>query len=227
MCPIVLPESRKLVYEEVIPPKTGFSTIVKKGQYFRIIDLMGKQMVDVAFFNVHNTKEKHSNIRSLARQFVVRPQAAYRIKDKLTTGDIIISTAFSPMMTIVADTPVPGGVHKVFGPSCSKELYEFLGYPDHPGCLDILADLLAKYGVSPEEIPDTFDVFMNIEHDVAAGEWRIKEPVSRPGDYIEFRAEMDCIVALSNCPFDVDINISANIQGNGGVCTPIKVEIYE
>ena len=227
MCPIVIPESRRLVYEEVIPPKTGFSTIVKKGQYFRIIDLMGKQMVDVAFFNVNNTKEKHSNIRSLSRQFVVRPQAASRTKDKLTTGDVIISTAFSPMMTIVADTPVPGGVHKVFGPSCCKELYEFLGYPDHPGCLDILADVLAKYGISPEEIPMTFDVFMNNEHDVAAGEWRVKEPVSRPGDYIEFRAEMDCIVALSNCPWDIDFSPRMKIQVRSAVCTPIKVEIYE
>ena len=135
MCPIVMPQSRRLIHEEVIPPKSGFSTIVKRGQYLRIIDLMGKQMVDVAFFNARNIKEKHSNIRSVARQFVVRPQAAYRIKDRLTTGDVIISTAFSPMMTIVADTPVPGGVHKVFGPTCSGSSMNTLAILTTPAAL--------------------------------------------------------------------------------------------
>jgi hypothetical protein len=49
----------------------------------------------------------------------------------------------------------------------------------------------------------------------------IGEPVSRPGDYIEFRAEMDCIVGFSNCPLD------ALAPCNAYHCTPVKVEIYE
>ena len=48
----------------------------------------------------------------------------------------------------------------------------------------------------------------------------IGEPVSRPGDYIEFRAEMDCLVGLSNCPED------ALTPCNGRKCTPVKVEVY-
>ena len=130
------------------------------------------------------------------------------------------------MMTIVADTPVPKGIHKAWGPSCSKELYEYLGYPGREGCRDIIAHEIAKYDISIEEIPETFDVFMRIEHDAAAGVWQIREPVSQPGDYIEFRAEMDCIVALSNCPMDVDIG-STVVSCNGVICTPLKVEIYE
>ena len=125
------------------------------------------------------------------------------------------------MATLVADTPVPGGIHKLVLHCCNRRLYEAFGYPDHDGCWEILSRVLAAYDITPEEIPDSFDVFMNVEHDVVAGEWKIKEPVSRPGDYIEFRMEMDCILALSNCPNDV-IN-----PVNAWVCTPIKVEIYE
>jgi uncharacterized protein YcgI (DUF1989 family) len=46
------------------------------------------------------------------------------------------------------------------------------------------------------------------------------QPVSRAGDYVEFRAEMDLIVGLSNCPLDV-MN-----PCNGYKCTPVKIEVY-
>lgn len=45
--------------------------------------------------------------------------------------------------------------------------------------------------------------------------------VSRPGDYIELRMEMDCIMALSSCPMDVIA------PTNGCSCTPLKVETHE
>ena len=215
---IVIPQSRKLLHEEVIPPKEGFARVIRKGEYLRIIDLMGKQVGDVVFFNVENVKEKNSNGISMSRQ--TQKGEPYKIKDKLSTGDIIFSTAYRPMATIVMDTPVPGGTHKLVIHSCNRGLYERFGYPHLEGCWEILSRVLSPYGISPEEIPDSFDVFMNLEHDVNAGEWRIKEPVSRPGDYIEFRMEMSCIVAISNCPMDVIA------PTNGWVCTPLKGEIY-
>jgi uncharacterized protein YcgI (DUF1989 family) len=151
----------------------------------------------------------------------MRKGQPYKAKDKLTTGDKIFSTAYRPMATIVADTPVPGGIHKLVLHSCNRGLYELMGYPDHDGCWEIFSRLAAKHGIAPEEMPDSFDVFMNVEHDIAAGEYRIKEPVSRPGDYIEFRMEMDCLVIFTNCPMDVIA------PTNGWVCTPLKVEIFE
>ena len=68
---------------------------------------------------------------------------------------------------------------------------------------------------------------MRSEHDVAAGEWQWKEPVSGPGDYIEFRAETDCIVALSNYPMDLNVDLAGLVAVNAGVCTPLKMDIYE
>jgi len=44
---------------------------------------------------------------------------------------------------------------------------------------------------------------MNVQYDPATGMFVILEPVSRPGDYIEFRAEMDLLCALSACPDDI------------------------
>jgi hypothetical protein len=64
------------------------------------------------------------------------------------------------------------------------------------------------------------DLFMNYHHDCARGRWIIGEPVSKPGDHVEFRAEMDLVVGLSNCPLD------ALAPCNAYHCTPVKVEVF-
>jgi hypothetical protein len=56
----------KRIFEHVIPPKLGFGLIVKKGQTLRIIDLEGKQVVDMALFNADNPREKLSTSNSRA-----------------------------------------------------------------------------------------------------------------------------------------------------------------
>jgi uncharacterized protein len=39
--------------------------------------------------------------------------------------------------------------------------------------------------------------------------------VSRPGDYVRLRAEMDCVIAFSACPQDM-------VPINGVACTPTE-----
>ena len=80
-------------------------------------------------------------------------------------------------------------------------LYESYGLGPRDGCHENISKAVAAYGLLPEDIPDTMDLFMNYHHDCAAGHWVIEPGVSKPGDYVEFEAVMDCVVALSNCPF--------------------------
>ena len=141
-------------------------------------------------------------------------------RDRLTEGDTLMSTICRPMLTIVRETPAPKGVHDTHNRMCNRFLYESFGLGPRDGCHENIATAVAPYGL-PEDIPDTMDLFMNYHHDCARGRWVIGEPVSKPGDYIEFRAEMDCIVGLSNCPLDV------LAPCNAYHCTPVKVEILE
>ncbi len=52
------------------------------------------------------------------------------------------------------------------------------------------------------------------------GRYEIEEPISKPGDYIDFRAEMDLFVAISNCPQERN-------PCNGFNPTPLKVVAYQ
>lgn len=209
----------RLVFEKVMPPKTGLAVVVEQGQHLRIIDLEGKQVVDMAVFNLHNLREKLSTSYSRTR-YVPRSAGEYIPRDRLTEGDTLMSTICRPMMTIVKETAEPKGVHDVHNRMCNRFLYESHGVGPRDGCHEIISAAVAPYGLLPEDIPDTMDLFMNYHHDCARGRWVIEEPVTRPGDYIEFRAEMDCLVGLSNCPEDVLTPCNAKR------CTPVKVEVY-
>ena len=50
----------RAVFEKVMPPKSGLAVEVRKGQHFRVTDLEGKQVVDMAVFNLANPREKLS-----------------------------------------------------------------------------------------------------------------------------------------------------------------------
>ena len=92
-------------------------------------------------------------------------------------------------------------MHDVHGRMCNRKLYEALGQPGKDGCHEIIAAAVEPYELKPEDIPDTMDLFMNYHHDSENRWWVLEDGVSKAGDYIEFEAMMDCLVALSNCPF--------------------------
>ena len=81
----------KAVFEKVIPPKTGLAVEVKTGQIFRVTDLEGKQVVDMAVFNLANLREKLSTSYSRTR-YVPEPGQPYIPRDKLVAGDTLMST---------------------------------------------------------------------------------------------------------------------------------------
>jgi uncharacterized protein YcgI (DUF1989 family) len=83
-------------------------------------------------------------------------------------------------------------------------LYETSEY--HPSCFDNLAASLGAYGVVPNEIPTTFNLFMNVEMS-QSGRLTILPPRSRAGDFIELMAETDLLVGLTAC--------SAELSNNG------------
>lgn len=209
-----------VIFDQVLPPKTGLALELKMGQRLRITDLEGKQVVDMALFNRHNLREKLSTSYSRTR-YVPQPGAAYVPRDKLLAGDTLMSTICRPMMKIIEETPNPKGIHDCHNRMCNRFLYESHGIGPVDGCHEIISKAVASYGILPEDIPDTMDLFMNYQHDCGKGHWIIGTPVSKPGDYIEFEAVMDLVVGLSNCPMDV------LAPCNDYNCTPVKATIFE
>lgn len=212
--------SRLTGSSHVLPPKTGYSVLVSAGQVLRVTDLEGKQTVDMVLFNSNNFRERLSTSYSRTR-YTPAPGAPYVKRDRLGAGDTLMSGICRPMMTILEETPEPKGVHSIHNRMCNTWNYVAYGLEPREGCLEILSAAVKSYGILPEDIPDSMDLFMNCHHDCRLGCWITEEPVSRAGDYIEFSVEMDCLVAFSNCPQDT-LNAC-----NGYHCTPVRVDVFD
>ena len=188
-----------------IEPQTGAAFTIKHGQKIRIIDVEGEQVADLYCFEKEEIEEKLSSGHT----------TDYNNKLFLSKGDILYSNRSNPMFTIVADKV---GKHIMLYAPCSQVMFEkSYGVTEaHPNCLDNLVNNLKSYGVQASQITIPLNIFMNIEID-REGEIKIKSPMSKAGDYIELRAEMDMIVGVTAC--------SAG-SCNNFEWTPIDVEIY-
>jgi len=170
-----------------LSPQTGTAFVLAAGETLRVIDPEGEQVADLVAF----TREAAPAWLSSGRTF------DYNDTLYLTTGHVLYSHRSRAMLTITADTV---GRHDFLYTPCSPEtftlLYDHSGH--HPSCLENLVTSLAPHGIQLDGIPTTFNIFMNVEVG-ANGALRILPPRSRPGDYIEFRAETDLLVGLTAC----------------------------
>lgn len=201
-----------------VPPKTGVAVELKKGQRLRVIDLEGKQVVDMCVFNRTNPHEKLSTSWSRTRR---KPGEGWTSADRLVVGDVLLSTLCRPMLTIVGETAEPKGIHDTHIRMCNSLLYEIHGVGPRKACFETVSEVIRPYGIAPEDIPDPFNTFMNLQYSCDENRWVTSEPVTKAGDYIEYRAEMDVLVAFSNCP--EDMLTATNVYK----CTPVQVQVYE
>lgn len=188
------------VTSHTLGPSEGIAVELQPGERVRIVDMRGKQVVDMAVFNLENPREKLSTSYSRSR-YDPETVGRFHPRDRLNVGDYLMSTLNREMMRITGDTAEVKGMHDVHGRMCNRRLYQVLGKGERDGCHEIIAGAVARYDLRAEDIPDTMDLFMNYHHDCAAGHWVIEDGVSKAGDYVELEAVMPCIVALSNCPF--------------------------
>jgi len=187
-----------------ISPRSGAAFRLNHGQTLRVVDPEGVQVSDLLAYNAADVREVISNGRTFDYEETIA----------LTAGNRLWSNRSNPMLAIVEDLV---GRHDFLLTPCSEATFRhfYPGQPVHRGCFGNLAEALAPYGVEPDMIPCAFNLFMNVP--VAAdGRLQVDPPVSRPGDYVRLRAEMDLIVGLTAC--------SAYVS-NGGSFKPIHYEI--
>ena len=178
----------------VLEPQTGTAFELAKGQQLRVIDLEGEQVADLIAFNRSDKTEWLSSGRSID----------YANRIYLTKGDILYSNRSRPMLTIVEDDV---GRHDFLLTPCSPETFQIIykNAETHPSCFHNLATHLAPFGIAPDSIPTTFNIFMNVEIDSNGG-LNILPPRSRARDAIVLRAEMDLIVGLTACSAEMSNN---------------------
>jgi urea carboxylase-associated protein 1 len=168
---------------------------INAGQTVRIVDLEGNQAVDALFYHRHDPAERYSATDTLLHQGSVY----------LTTGSVLRSNLGRPMLTIVADTC---GRHDTLGGACAAESntvrYALQKKYMH-SCRDNFLTALTQTslgidsGITKRDLAPNVNFFMNVPVTPEGG-LRFADGVSAPGKYVEWRAEMDLFLLVSNCP---------------------------
>lgn len=177
----------------IVPARDAAACRVDAGQLLRVIDVEGQQIGDLVCFARENPKEKLSTGETLNFNdwtTRIRPGTSFR------------SNAQRLMLTVVEDTS--GGSHDMFFAACTRAFYaRYGGGQDHVNCRDNLTRVLAEHGIDYLDVPDPINLFQH-SRPRADGSIDVSAPPTRPRDYIALRAEMDLVVAVSSCPFDLD-----------------------
>lgn len=180
-----------------IPAGEGRAFTVSKGQVFRLVQVEEKQVADAVFVNQANIRERfHPG-------FTVWLNCIKGLGNMRRVKELYSAPPFENVMATIEEDKV-GQNFAYMGTRCSRLIYKLrdsVDAPPHRTCQDNLALALAPYRIRPDDIPDVFNIWMNVEIS-KNGCFVIKSPTVRKGDFVRFRAEMDLIVAISACPND-------------------------
>ena len=221
-------EGMEKISELVVPPRDGACFEVPAGSFFRITSVEGPQVGDLNLWNAHDLSERFYSGKT--RQL----HATH-----VSTGDRLWSSlpGLRPLATITHDSldwygwdADGGGIHDVIGTRCDPYTNFMLkGVDYHHCCHSNLARALASWLDMPAReaelhVHDVLNVFMCTGFTLDTHQYFMKASPVRPGDYIEFFAEIDLLGALSACPGG---DCGSSHSDDRTPCYPLRVEVFE
>jgi uncharacterized protein YcgI (DUF1989 family) len=188
-----------------VSAREGRGVELEAGRRFRVVDLEGRQCVDLFAFCADDVSEYHSaeHTRVHVNRLFPRP------------GEHFVTNRRRPILFFEDDrTP---GVHDMLIAACDPTRYEGLGVEGwHASCQENLERAMAALGHDRIEIPQPINLFTNIA--VVDGDLDWRTALTEAGDHVTFRTELDCLVVVSSCPQDI-------VAINDNEPTPVALEL--
>jgi len=216
------------ISEVLVQPRTAACFNVPKGHFFRITSVKGAQVGDLNLWNAANLNERFYSGKTRALHGT-----------HLSTGDSLWSgfPFMRQMATVTHDTldwygfdRDGGSVHDVIGTRCDPYTNQVLNGVDYHHCCHsnltrALAEHTGRETADVEKyVHDVLNVFMCTGFTRDTHQYFMKASPVRPGDFIEFFAEIDLLGALSACPGG---DCSAEHSSDTTACYPLLVEIFQ
>lgn len=218
----------RLIETVTVPPRDAATFTVPAGHFFRIVSSEGAQVGDLNLFNALDLNERFYTGKTRALN-----GTHLGLGDQLYSGFPYLR----PMATITHDSldwygfdEFGRSVHDVIGTRCDPYTHNLLsdGGQYHHCCHSNLTRALSRATGIPlleaeAHVHDVLNVFMCTGFTRDTGQYFMKASPVRPGDYLEFFAEVDLLGCLSACPGG---DCSSEHSSDTAKCYPLLVEIY-
>jgi len=218
-----------IVETVTVQPRDAACFKVPAGHLFRITSVEGSQVGDLNLWNANNLDERFYSGKTRAIHGT-----------HISSGQHMWSNFphLRPMATIIHDTlewygidEFGGSVHDVIGTRCDPYTHALLSGGDqyHHCChSNLTRAFAAETGLSLAEaethVHDVLNVFMCTGFTRDTGQYFMKASPVRPGDYIEFFAQIDLLGALSACPGG---DCSTTHSSDAAQCYPLQIDVMK
>ena len=134
-------------------------------------------------------------------------------------------------MTILEDTVQnlvthPGARHHIIlGAHCNPYYWLIAtGQWEHASCYTNLVEAITPFGLGPEYVHDNLNLFQKTRIEPKTSRYVTEASDAKAGDYVEFYAEMNVLLAISACPLGSG-RFAA--ETNKSDARPLLAEIYD
>jgi len=187
------------VHTELLPGARSWSFIVRRGFTLRLTDRRGGANCSALFFNAAQPLERYNMADT--------PKAQHTAF--LTQGNVCYSDMGRILFSIVEDSC--GWHDTICGVSNAagvKARYGEARYQEHRNAFhrhgrELFLIELGKWGLGRKDLVPNINFFSKVVVD-DDGAMRFVPGNSKPGDFVDLRAEMDTLVVLNTCPHPLD-----------------------
>jgi uncharacterized protein len=192
-------EAKATIFREPLAAGGGWSGVLKRHQVLRITDTMGGANVSALFYNADELLERYNMPDTLKAQYTAF----------LTQGRVLLSDMGRVLCSIIGDTC---GWHDTI---CShsdgalveskygRKRYQEARNDFHRNARDTFLVELGKHGLGKQDLAPNVNFFSKVTTD-PDGRFSFATAHSRPGAYVELRAEMNVLVVLAAVPHPLD-----------------------
>jgi urea carboxylase-associated protein 2 len=180
-----------MLHRETIPAGWYWVALLRRGEALRLVNTQGTASASVLLWNAADPSERFNAGDTVKLQWSAR----------LGRGKLLFSDMGRVLAAIIEDTT--GGRHDALtGGSTPATNLRRYGSASLRNTRDNFRLAVAKLGLSVRDIPPCITFFAGVRTDPqGAFVWH---EAGTPGEFVDLRAELDVIVAVSNCPHPVD-----------------------
>jgi urea carboxylase-associated protein 2 len=188
-----------MIARETLRGGQVWSRRLARGQILRVIDTTGRACVSALLYNARDPIERYNMADTLKAQYTAF----------LTVGRVLYSDLGRVLASVVDDTcgwhdTISGAGDAAAGDArFGTGSYQELRNDFHRNARDNFIVELSKVGLGKRDLVANVNFFVRVTVD-DAGRIAWVADNSRPGAYVELRAEMDVLCVLSNTPHPLD-----------------------
>ena len=182
-----------IIANETIAGGWYWSTLLRKGEALRIAQAYGPASVALVCWSARDTSERLNLPDTVKVQWDTRIQK----------GRVLFSDMGRVLLSVTEDSS--GGAHDVLlgGSTAASNAEKYPGLATR-NTRDNLVLAAGKLGLSRRDLPMALTLFAPVRVADDDGRFAWQPDLLKGCDYVDLRAEMDLLVALSTCPHPLD-----------------------